>query len=171
MAEEKSRTITLAEFARRAVEGEEIEQELVDGSVLKCRVHAPTQEFLLAIQGMMSRIFRVAESMRGGGDVSDDDASLIYRIGLECLRACVKDESGAEIPDPAFVDLFGNLPVQSGLMLKCQDLCGASMIQIPPLSNAEVADRVKDGVRRAQEERDSLEAAVDGEGSAPESAE
>ena len=54
MADEENKTISLSEFANRALEGEEFKQELADGRFLTCRVFTPTQADALAIQGIMA---------------------------------------------------------------------------------------------------------------------
>ena len=90
--------------------------------------------------------------MKTEDDIDPEDSALAYKLGFECLRACLKDESGAPIPDPAFVDLFSQLPYRSDLMTKCQDLCGVSLMVIPPFSNADAAKRMKEDVERQMAE-------------------
>ena len=147
MAEEH-KTLSLAEFANRAIQGEEITQALTDGTTLNCRVFTPTQADTMAIQKIMVKLARTAQKMKTEDDVEPEEAANAYTLGFECLRACLKDESGMEIPDPAFVDLYRNLPYKSDLMIRCQELCGVSMMVIPPFDNAKAAADLKKDLER-----------------------
>ena len=150
MTETEKKTLSLADFASRAVEGEEIEQELRNGKTLVCRVFTPTQADAIAVQGIMADIVKVAQRMKDENDAGAEEASLAFKLGFECLRACVRDESGIDIPDPAFVDLFGQLPAQSKLMLKCQDLCGVSMMVVPTFTNEAVVRGIKESIEEQE---------------------
>ena len=144
---EEAKTISLVEFADRAVQGREFTQELKSGEILSCRVHTPKQADAMAVRKIMLQITKIAETMKDKSDITAEQASLAYTIGLECLRACVRDESGAEIPDEGFVDLFSKLPYQSELMTKCQELCGCGMFIVPPFDNADVIKALKEEIR------------------------
>ena len=133
MTSEQHKTISLSEFAERAVKGESLEQKLNGGETLSVRVFTPDQESVIEVQRMMARVVKAATTAASEADISEADATLAYDMGFACLRACVRTEDGGEIPDAAFVDLFSKLPYKSDLMLRCQDLCGVGMMVIPPL--------------------------------------
>ena len=100
----------------------------------------------MAVQRLMLRIVKVADAVVKETDISDDDATLAYEIGLGCLRACVRGEGGAELDDEVLTSLFGKLPYKSDLMLKCQAICGVEMLTIPPLPGGAAIEAVKSEV-------------------------
>lgn len=140
---EEHKTITLVEFAKRATEGEVVEQELTGGERIEARVFTPDQTDLLDVQKIMMRIVRVADTARSQTDIADDDATLAYELGLAALRACVRDDDGERVPDIAVVELFSKLPYKAALMVRCQELCGVTMISVPPIDNAMALEAVK----------------------------
>ena len=140
---ESNKTISLAEFAERATQGQALEQKLETGETVAVRVFTPPQADMLDVQRLMVRIFKVAESVKREADISEDNATLAYELGLRCLQACVRADDGAEMPDAALVALFSSLPYKSALMVRCQELCGVTMISIPPINNALAIEAVK----------------------------
>ena len=159
--ETKHETISLSEFASRATEGEATEQELDDGSIVALRVFAPEQDILIAAQKLMTRLAKLAAMASRPTDISEDDAMIPYELGFLCLRGCVRDEKGAEIPEAAVADLFRRLPYKSALMLKCQDLVGVSMMVIPPLKG-DVAIKAMQAEAKAAVEAAAKESAPNG---------
>ena len=144
---ESPKTISLSEFAARAVEGEPLEQELTSGETVAARVFTPDQSAVVAVQRIWNRILKTASAASTLSDISDTDLTLAMDLGFACLRACVRDESGAAIPDEAFVDLFAKLPFNSPLMVRCQELCGApaTLFQIPPFNPNLAIKALRDG--------------------------
>ena len=140
---ETHKVISLSAFAERALEGEGIEQELNTGERVEVRVHAPDQKSLLKAQGLMVRIVQVADAAREETEISDDDATLAYELGLAVLGACVRDENGEPIPEAAVVDLFRKLPYKSEVMTRCQEICGVDMITVPPVSNSVAIEAIR----------------------------
>lgn len=143
-----NKTLTLSEFADRAINGEIIEQEMVGGPKavpqrVAIHVHTPTQDDLLKVQRLMVRISQVASAAKSQAEISDDDATLAYELGLAALSACVRTETGERLPDEGIVHLFGGLPYKSDVMTRCQELCGVTMITVPPLDNAMAIEAVK----------------------------
>ena len=136
MSDEPHKTISLSEFTTRALEGETIEQELNDGTLMDVHVHAPDQATLINAQRLMVRIVQVADAARKETDISDDDATLAYELGLAVLSGCVRDENGEALLDQAVVKLFSMLPYRSTVMTRCQELCGVDMFTVPPVSNS-----------------------------------
>ena len=130
---EERKTISLSEFAERAVEGEALEQELTSGERVAVRIFTPEQADVIAVQRLLSRIVKAAGAADREADIPEEDAALIYEMGFACLRACVRADGGGEVADAALVDLFSKLPYKSDLMVRCQDLCGVKMLAIPPL--------------------------------------
>ena len=146
MTKETHKTITLNEFASKALHGEAIEQELTDGTRVDVFVHAPGQDTLLTAQRLMVRMVQVADSARKETDISDDDATLAYELGLVVLAGCVRDEHGEPLADPVLVKLFRMLPHRSAVMTRCQELCGVDMITVPPVSNSLAIEAVRKDV-------------------------
>ena len=146
MTKETHKTITLDEFASKALHGEAIEQELTDGTRLDVFVHAPGQDTLLTAQRLMVRMVQVADAARKETDISDDDATLAYELGLVVLAGCVRYENGVELQDQALVKLFSMLPHRSAVMTRCQELCGVDMITVPPVSNTLAIEAVRKDV-------------------------
>ena len=144
--EDTPKTISLSEFAARAVDGEAMEQELNGGETVSLRVFTPAQEATLGVQRIWTRILALAHSAASLDDIPDEQLALAYELGFACLRACVRDENGAEIPDAAIVDLFSKLPYESPLMTRCQEMCGVSsrLMTIPPLNAALMSASAKD---------------------------
>ena len=136
MTKETHKTISLSAFAQRALEGEAMEQELSTGEVLDVRVHTPDQGDMLAVRKIMIKIVKVADAARKETEIADDDATLAYELGLSALAACIRDDDGERLPGAAIVDLFAKLPYKSALMVRCQELCGVTMISVPPLDDA-----------------------------------
>ena len=141
---EPHKTISLSEFANRALEGETIEQELTDGTRLDVRVHAPDQQTLISAQRLMVRIIQVADTARRETDITDDDATLAYELGLAVLAGCVRDDDAEPLPDQALVKLFSMLPHKSAVMTRCQELCGVDMFTVPPVSNSVALEVVRE---------------------------
>ena len=168
MTTETHKVISLSAFAERAIEGEAIEQELSTGERVEVRVHAPDQKTLLRAQGLMVRIVQVADAARNETEISDDDATLAYELGVVVLTGCVRDENGETIPDAAVVDLFRKLPYKSEVMSRCQELCGVDMITVPPVSNSvaikavreEAAELVADAKAKSNPNRKTRRAAA-----------
>ena len=159
MSDEEHKTLTLSEFAERALQGEIIEQEMVGGPKaapqrVAIHVHTPRQDDLLKAQGLMVRIANVASKATRETDITEDDATLAYELGLTVLAACVRTATGERLPDAGIVHLFGGLPYKSEVMTRCQELCGVTMISVPPLDNAAAIEAV--GAEAAE-----LAAAVD----------
>ena len=148
---EEHRTLSLSEFAERALEGEAMEQELTDGRRVALRVFAPTQADLMAAQKLMMRIVKVADAAGKEADIGEDDAVLAYELGLACLRACVRDENGAQIGDAALSDLFGKLPYKAPVMIRCQELCGVGLMSVPPLDIKAAAEAIGAEAKAAAE--------------------
>lgn len=144
MTTETHKVISLSAFAERALEGEAMEQELSTGERVEVRVHAPDQKDLLRAQGLMVRIVQVADAARNETEISDDDATLAYELGLVVLGACVRDENGEALPEAAVVDLFRKLPYRSEVMTRCQEICGVDMITVPPVSNSLAVSAVRE---------------------------
>lgn len=136
MTKETHKTISLSEFAERALHGEAIEQELTTGERVDVRVHTPDQGALLAVRKIMIKIVKVADTARKEADIDDADATLAYELGLSALAACVRDDDGQPLPGAVIVDLFSKLPYKSDVMVRCQELCGVTMISVPPLDDA-----------------------------------
>ena len=157
MAEKKHKTISLAEFSERALKGERVEQDLTDGTRTDAFVHAPAQADLLEAQRLMVRIVQVADAATKKSDITDEDATLAYEVGLVVLKACVRDEAGEPLPDQAAVRLFSLLPHKSAVMTRCQELCGVDMITVPPVSNSVALEAVR---REAAEVGAQAEAAA-----------
>ena len=130
------KTITLAEFIERAEHGEPIEQALNDGTSLTVSVFTPTQDGVAAVQSVMARMF--ALSSEKGGDANERIVASVIELGMTCLRVCIKAD-GEHLPEAAIVSLFSKLPPQSPLMLRCQELCGATAISVPILDIAKNA--------------------------------
>ena len=151
MTAEQHRTISLAEFAERATEGEAFEQTLTTGETLAVRIFTPEQADVLGVRKLMMKLVKVADAATREADIPEDDAAAIYEMGFACLRACVRDEGGGEIADAAFVDLFAKLPYKSDLMLRCQDLCGVSLMKIPPLDVQAAVEAIGGEVKAAAE--------------------
>lgn len=143
-----NKTLTLSEFANRALDGEIIEQEIAHGPKaapqrVAVHVHTPSHDDLLKAQRLMVRISQVAAAAKSETEISDDDATLAYELGLAVLSACVRDEEGDRLTDEGIVHLFGGLPYKSAVMTRCQELCGVTMITVPPLDNALAIEAVK----------------------------
>lgn len=136
MTKETHKTISLSEFAERALQGEVIEQELTTGERVDVRVHTPDQGALLAVRKIMIKIVKVADTARKEADIDDADATLAYELGLAALEACVRDDDGQPLPGAVIVDLFCKLPYKAAAMVRCQELCGVTMISVPPLDDA-----------------------------------
>ena len=146
---EEHKTISLSEFAERAVEGEALEQELTNGERVALRVFTPEQADVIAVQRLLARIVKAVGAADREADIPEEDAALIYDMGFACLRACVRAEGGGEIADAAFTDLFSKLPYKSDLMIRCQDLCGVKMLTIPPLDATAAIKAMTDEVKAA----------------------
>ena len=146
-AAEEHTTITLSDFAARALEGEAMTVALRDDSKVELRVFSPAETDLIAVQRLMMRIVKAADAMTSEADISDDDATLAYELGLAALHACVRDENGEPIADAAIVDLFSRLPYKSPLMLRCQELCGVSLMTVPPLDGKVAIEAMKTEVK------------------------
>ena len=157
MAGKSHKTISLAEFSERALKGERIEQDLTDGTRTEAFVHAPGQDDLLEAQRLMVRIVQVADAATKKSDITDEDATLAYEVGLAALKACVRDEHGEPLPDAAAVNLFRLLPHKSAVMTRCQELCGVDMITVPPVTNSLALEAVR---------RDAAEAVAEAEAAA-----
>ena len=153
---QEPKTISLAEFATRVREGEAVEQELVDGTRIALQVFTPNQKDITEIQKIWNRIARAVSAMANDQDIDEEDAVQVHVLGLECLRACLRDENGGVIDDMVFVELFSKLPYKSPLMKKCQSLCGVTLIDIPPFDNRAMIEAMKAEVEKA------VEAAEDG---------
>ena len=161
MTSENNKTLTLSEFANRALDGQIITQEIVGGpkSVpqrVAVHVHTPTQTDLLKVQRLMVRISQVASAASAETDISDDDATLAYELGLAALAACVRDEEGNRLEDEGIVHLFAGLPYKSAVMTRCQELCGVTMITVPPLDNALALEAVKTEAAEVAKSADKL---------------
>ena len=143
MTTETNKTLTLSEWADRAINGEIIEQEMSNGERVAVHVHTPPQDDMLAVQRLMVRISQVASAAKSQSEISDDDATLAYELGLAALAACVRNEEGGRLTDEGIVHLFGQLPYKAAVMTRCQELCGVTMITVPPLDNAVAIEAVK----------------------------
>ena len=143
MASEEHKTISLAEFIERSEQGEAVEQRLEDGTTISVRIHTPAQADLLGLHRIFGRM--VSSSADKESDISDETASSIFALGIDCLRACIKDEDGNALPDAVAVDLFSRLPYQSPLLTKCQELCGVGIVNIPTLDLRKMVEATADG--------------------------
>ena len=145
------KTISISEFASRAAEGETVEAPLNDGTVVALRLFSPPEDDLITVQKIMMKIVSVASAATAETEIAEDDATLAYELGIACVRACVRDDGGERIADMAVVNLFSKLPYKSPLMVRCQELCGVSMMIIPPLDTMAAAEAMGAEMKAAAE--------------------
>ena len=154
MTDQAPKTLTLSEFAERALQGEEVKQKMNDGTEVSVRVFTPGQQALMEVQKLWMRVVKLADSPTPVDDIDGDDATLAYAVGVASLAACVRDEGGEPVPEQVIVNLFANLPYKADLMTKCLDMCGvpSELFSVPPLSGNAAIKVLRDEVERAAAE-------------------